>query len=493
MMKIKPLLAIIFLASIMVGCARPLEKGWGKEDAGEKDAAIKNFSRALIDSEETYRRLAAQELIRLGEPAVPALGRVLLRKGHYYDIYYSGARKEAAWALGETGAKEAVPSLLHSLQTAREAYKEEDLISEVAVLGSRAGLARMVKDIANRLEGKDQIAIAKTMEEYLGEAEKVIRVAFEDEDGFYREWELSSAMNRIKSLPWSDVAGRKVKEETLKIIKERLETKRTSGPPELLAGIEALGKIGDRRALESLLALLKETSTRSQAALALAGIGDRKAFPLLEKVWRRERENSIKMNLEAALYLMGDESKWEPLIERLGDRKLRRGAVKILGEIGDKKAIGPLLELLSDESPEIRLGIIKALRQIGGKEAEEALLTALNDRDFEVKKEAILSVAKSEKSIAALRERLQDEEEDLKVRLAAASRLGEWGNKSGLPLTREVGKDNTYSDEERAMALAALGRMGEGRGTLREIYRDRGEGYLIRFEARKALRMRGER
>lgn len=464
MMKRKSLLAIVFLAVTMVGCARPLEKGWRKEDEGERATAIKNFSRALIDSEETYRKLAAEELIKIGEPAVPALRTVLLKKGHYYDLYYSGARKEAAWALGEIGSREAVLPLLTTLRTARESYQEEDLISEVKELSSRARLAKMVREVIGHAEEKkDQMAIAKTMEKYLEEVEKVIQVAFEDEDSFYREKELISAMNRIESLPWNGEEGKEVKEETLKIIKGRLEAKRTSGPSELIAGIEALGKIGDHRAVELLLDMLKETYTRSRAALALAKIGDRKAFPFLEEAWEKERQDSIKMSLEAALYLMGDESKWELLVERLREGELRRGAVQLLGEIGDKKGIGPLIEVLSDEYPEIRIEVVKALRRIGGREAEETLLRALNDKDLEVKKEAIFSVANSKKSMEALRKMLGNEGEELRIRLAAASRLGEWGDKSSLPLTLTVAEDNRSRDLSCSILIESLTNEGEHR------------------------------
>ncbi len=494
-MKKKPLLAILFLALTLAGCAHPLEKGWKKEDEGKKTAAIKDLSQALIDSDSTYRRLAAEELIKLGKPAVPALTTVLLRRGHYYDIYYSGARKEAAWALGEIGSREAVPALLRSLQAAEENYREKDLISDIKDLNSRAGLARMAKDVAARSQGKDLIAIAKTMKKDLEEVERVIQEAFNNKNSFYHEKELISAINRIQSLPLKGEGGKKVKEETLKIVKKWLELKRTSGPPELITGIEALGKIGDRQAVGPLVDMLQETYTRAAAALALGKIGDRKAIPFLEEALRKEKEDSIKTSLEAALYLLGDKSKWEVLVSNLKEEKLRRGTIKLLGETGDEKGIKPLVETLSDKSPEVRAEAIKALSQIGrgGRATKEALLRALNDNNPEVKKEAILAIVKSEKAAKVLQGILQDKGEELSIRLAATSRLGGWGDKSGLPLAVRVAKGKTFSDGERAIAITALGRMGKGKDVLRKIYQDREESDLMRFDARQALQGREER
>jgi HEAT repeat protein len=148
-----------------------------------------------------------------------------------------------------------------------------------------------------------------------------------------------------------------------------------------------------------------------------------------------------------------------------------------------------LLDTLSDKSPEVRAEAIKALSQIGrgGKATEEALQKALNDNNPEVKKEAILAVVKSGKTTKALQGILRDKGEELSVRLAAASRLGGWGDKSGLPLALKVAEGKTFSDGERAMAITALGRIGKKKTILRKIYQDREESDLMRFDARQAL------
>jgi len=133
------------------------------------------------------------------------------------------------------------------------------------------------------------------------------------------------------------------------------------------------------------------------------------------------------------------------------------------------------------------------LHRIGGKEAEEALLGALNDNNPQVKKEAILAVVNSEKSVDALRKITADEKELLIVRLAAASRLGEWNKENNFPLAMKVAKEKTFSKEERIMAINVLASTEASRDILREIYEDTSENFLIRFQARKALRQGDKR
>lgn len=50
-----------------------------------------------------------------------------------------------------------------------------------------------------------------------------------------------------------------------------------------------------------------------------------------------------------------------------------------LGQIGDRRAIGPLLDALEDESPTMRVLSIEALETLHAKEAVPRLISLLND------------------------------------------------------------------------------------------------------------------
>jgi hypothetical protein len=77
-----------------------------------------------------------------------------------------------------------------------------------------------------------------------------------------------------------------------------------------------------------------------------------------------------------------------PLITILEDKNqsenLRVNSAQLLGDIGDKRAIVPLLNLLA-EPKRLRLSAIAALGEIGGEEVFEVLAEQLKDSDFDIK------------------------------------------------------------------------------------------------------------
>jgi hypothetical protein len=121
---------------------------------------------------------------------------------------------------------------------------------------------------------------------------------------------------------------------------------------------EALGTIGDIRAVEPLVAALRDRDkdVRWAGARSLAAIRDRRAV--------------------------------EPLITALRDqdRDVRIAAVQALGTIGDPRAVGPLMAIL-DQDPHdwVRMVAADALERLGvpgmqGRPQSRALLAALRDQ-----------------------------------------------------------------------------------------------------------------
>jgi len=125
---------------------------------------------------------------------------------------------------------------------------------------------------------------------------------------------------------------------------------------------EAFGLL-EIRAEESLEPLIEALSTESinknikQSSARLLGIiGNEKAIGcLIDNL--RDSNKFVRRESSTALSKMGDKAA-EPLINILNDDdwKVRGAAAWALGKIGDKRAVDPLKSLLDDESGFVRTG-----------------------------------------------------------------------------------------------------------------------------------------
>ena len=155
-----------------------------------------------------------------------------------------------------------------------------------------------------------------------------------------------------------------------------------------LTAIEALGEIGDPRAVEPLIAALQDGSwgVRSYAAAALGAIGDARAVKPLTALIRDSKKVVRKAAAEAlskigpssdpeslAWYLVAleqwdrvvslGEAAVEPLIAALENGEI--DAARVLGEIGSARATGSLVSVLKDRDYFLRKAATRALEQIG--------------------------------------------------------------------------------------------------------------------------------
>ncbi len=147
------------------------------------------------------------------------------------------------------------------------------------------------------------------------------------------------------------------------------------------AAAEALGKIGDPRAIEPLVAALRHTA--SPAAAALAQIGDpRVVEPLIAALGDKDRD--VRKVAATVLGSIGDARAVEPLIAALSEIFLRETAARALGQIGDTRAVEPLVAVLEDHGGYAA----EALGRIGDARAVEPLLAALEDDDWDVRRDA---------------------------------------------------------------------------------------------------------
>lgn len=141
---------------------------------------------------------------------------------------------------------------------------------------------------------------------------------------------------------------------------------------------KALGKIGDARAVEPLIRVLQDKAfrsvTRTSAAMALGELGDARAVePLVEASAAR----TLQAELAEGRAKMRNARREEPLIRALRYRDVQRSvsairaeAVKALGKIGDARAVETLVQALGDKDKHIREKAADALGRIGDVETE---------------------------------------------------------------------------------------------------------------------------
>ena len=168
-----------------------------------------------------------------------------------------------------------------------------------------------------------------------------------------------------------------------------LEALKSRIVPVRLGAIEALGAIGDRRAVDPLLAITGHQGmleVRLAAVLALGEIGSPDAVPLLVPLLR-EPNRYLRYGAAIALEQLG----WQP--DNGDDTAFlliaRRdwGAVRHLGS-----AAAPSLKVIfHDRDPETRERIVTVLGQMGDPQAQALCRTALKDKSPVVRWKAVLA------------------------------------------------------------------------------------------------------
>ncbi|MFB0544858.1 MAG: HEAT repeat domain-containing protein, partial [Asgard group archaeon] len=151
---------------------------------------------------------------------------------------------------------------------------------------------------------------------------------------------------------------------------------------------EILGEIGDARAIEPLIQALEDTMKDEDVdygldiwevptAKALTEIGEPAVEPLIKALKDR---GTIYWVVEKILIDIGEPTV-EHLIKALKDEdwSVRRSLARILGTIGDKRAVNPLIRALRDNHEDVRQEAAWALGELDDESAIRSLVHALDD------------------------------------------------------------------------------------------------------------------
>ncbi|GAB4305967.1 MAG: HEAT repeat domain-containing protein [Methanobacteriaceae archaeon] len=300
----------------------------GKPDieAMQKDKDIDGLVHALKNDDFLIRKEAARALKYVGdESSVNALIDALKFEEWQSDyVVLDAVRENAAEALGRIGDKKAIEPLIMALKD-----RDEDVRWKSAWALGRIGDKKAVEPLIQLLE---------------------------DDEGDVRKHAAAALGN---------IGDERAVESLIKALKDKEWTVRK-------CAVTALGKIGDERALKPLLQALndEDSDVKRRVIQALEKMKELAIDPLIKAFY--DKDWRVQAIVAEALGKIGDEKAVKPLIRALTDkdkiernRYVRGKAAEALGRIGDERAIEPLIDALNEKYIYVRRKAEKALERLG--------------------------------------------------------------------------------------------------------------------------------
>ena len=125
----------------------------------------------------------------------------------------------------------------------------------------------------------------------------------------------------------------------------------------------------------------------SEEINSLINIKDTRVVKLLIQALHDNNWGNRRRRAANALGKLGDKSAVEPLIQALkeSDVQIRRAAAGALEKVGNAEAVEALIQSLKDTDKSVRLLSANALGKIGDSRAVEHLIQALMDKEEDVR------------------------------------------------------------------------------------------------------------
>ena len=234
-------------------------------------------------------------------------------------------------------------------------------------------------------------------------------------------------------------------------------------PPDLKMKVTYLlasGKEDDIVALgEPAVPFLMESlqhASESMVVTAIGSLGKMREKKAVDKLINNlvGTNTRVRVCSAEALGNIGDPRATVPLMACLKERtnSLRTAAAKALGKIKDAKAVDALIDVLQDKNKDTRLAVVKALGEIGDVRAAEAVAKLLKDPNGKVKEAAA-------KALALLNWEPDDPKAKVNAFMAAGNEKGiiGMGERAVRPLTAMLADDSL---QKRLDAIGMLGKIG---------------------------------
>ena len=440
----------------------------------------------IAESRDFYLAFPALEaLVRINDPVVapriaPLLGDPML-----------GAA--AAEALGHIGDEDAVDPLVDSLpQPATSVPAVVEALTRIQMrYETSTSAGDEIKEMVRRRVSAAGVGrIIDAVERASGEAVRPIVTVL----GWLDDQAIPAALVRLLG---AEEARHEVVEAFVRFgssaVPLLVEQLRANDADTRRAAVLALGRIGDRRAVEPLIALLDERDSHLSASVAsaLARLGDPRAFEPLLTLLGHESV-AVRQAVVGALNSIGHPNMASRICEMLEhpDPLLRESAVKIAGYFGYPECVNALLAICSDPDESVRAIAIEHLPYFDDPRAIRTLDSALaNDtpRARAAAAKALGSMTGPE-ALQLLRQATIDS--DSWVRYFAASSLGRHRDREALGSLRALAADDP-APPVRIAAIEAVGSIGgdDALDILRPLIADETDIGLAAIRASGALRI----
>jgi len=311
-------------------------------------SAIEPLLQAMKDEDKDVLQNAEVAFMAIVRSRPPGIVDLLIQALNDHTI-----KHKAAEALGELGDLKALEPLLQSVRyekpliifDANNVYIPTGVEKAIAAMGEHAVAPLLQTLKSNTPIARETVTLALGIIGHSMAVEPLIKILKYEDDVFYKD---------VASLSLS-LLGEPAVEPLLQLIKE----KPAPFTPWNYA-VKALGRIGDKRAVEPLLEHVSE---------CLMSVGD------------TEKNSAIRVATDA-LGWIGDERGIKTLIRVLEERRGEAGHA--LGRIGGP-ALESLLQFSTNDDSNIRMKAVEGLGYIKEDKAIEALIQALDDKSFSVR------------------------------------------------------------------------------------------------------------
>ncbi len=430
-------------------------------------------SQFLKDKDENVRSAAAEAIGKIGDKkGIPILLNTL--KGD--DDYLKFTALEALSLLGEKYGIQDISLIVESLNNSLLGRAAYDALGRSKNINSMKYLIKGLLDLRRSYRESALIGIVNLYNDLDKSGRETLVKELKKNINEHLKDELIKALQsfsvKIKVASAALLSWLKIK-ESLPIMVELLKDENVSEKIEehisnfgtlvtqdiirIMDGVDeftisalckVLGKIGDTRAEDKLIELLKSDSesVRVAAVEALGKVGTERAIKELFDLFG-VRDNTLITVTRNALREMS--ARYREEIKKYAinlissqDENLRGNSIYVLGFTGDKDVLELINLGLKDAVPEVRQMSAEALGMLGFAESLEPLSYALTDEDYRVRLSAIKSLAslKTPKVIDALKIALRDEH--IWVRVSAVKLLSKLDTKSAEPYLERALMDN---------------------------------------------------